>query len=501
MLNNLLKSDGDSSKVKKTIALSLASGLSTLMSVIFQMITARYLSTTDVAVFRQTFLVYTTISPFLLLGIPSGIYYTFARNEKRIRAVVLESFIVLSSTSFLFTAFILLGGNRLLAYLFSNPSLESTSYLLGPYSFFMMMVSLSTPVLVYLKRINFNAKYHAFRTLFCVGITVLCVYIYKTATSGIYSNVFSNIVASLVICLATLYVLPKDDYIVRKSSISSMLKISIPIGISAMLGTLDTYLDKWIVSIMMNPEEYAIFSTGAHEIPLIGALTSAVTTVVLVDMTTAAKERKFEEALHLFKSASKKTSLIVLPIMCFLAVSAMPFIGFLYTDRYIGAIDVFRVYLLYLPVRTVFYGPIMIALGRSKQILIRSIIEIIANAILSIIFIKLFSSVGASIATIVSVYFVSIPINLAVISKDLKVKWHQLLPFNHYFKCLIFALPGTVLTFVAEMIMNRMECGYLLRFVVEAIVFFTITFFIYMRVFRIPVNMYLKKIRISLKKK
>lgn len=147
------------------------------------------------------------------------------------------------------------------------------------------------------------------------------------------------------------YIVPADDGQIRGDSIRKLLKISVPLGLASMVGTLDSYLDKWIVSAMLSPETYAVFANGAHEIPFIGAITGAITTVILVDMTRACKCGDYAQALQLFRGAAEKTSMILLPIMMLLLVLSEPLIAFLYTDAYLGAVNVFRVYVLFLPMR------------------------------------------------------------------------------------------------------------------------------------------------------
>lgn len=485
--------EDDNSAFEKTAALSLASGLTTILSVVLQMLSTRMLSEFDFAVYRQTFLIYTTFSPFLLLGIPSGIYYIFVRNQKRIRAVVKEATSVLLLNGLLFSAFIALGGNRAIASLFENSELSITAIIIGPYTVFMSLTALVTPIFVYFNRIKFNAYYQALRALFCISLTSVAIWLFKDATAGILANVMTSVIMAVFGIWAVYVILPRENARMRGDSVRELLNISIPLGIATMLGTLNTNLDKWVVSTMLSPEIFAVFSLGAQEIPLISAITGAVTTVILVEMTTAIKDNKMSKAVELFRDSAKKTSILLLPIMVFFMVVANVFVGFLYTDKYKAAADIFRIYLLYLPLRTVFYGPMLIAMGKSKQILFRSLIELIANVILSVILVNLIGAIGAAVATIIVIYGVSLPINLVLITNKTGIKWHSLLPLRHFSKCIFWSLPGGVITAVVEMITVELGLTYIVRLVVEAIVFFLITAFFFDRNFDLEILDLIKK--------
>lgn len=286
--------------------------------------------------------------------------------------------------------------------------------------------------------------------------------------------------------------LPSGGSGIRLDSIRELLKISIPLGVAAMVVTINSFLDKWIVSIMCSPEEYAVFTAGAHEVPFITAITNSVMTVIIVSLTEAFRDGDHKEALRIIRSAATKTSTLLMPIMMVCAALAAPLVQFIFTSQYSGAIPVFLVYLLYMPYWTIYYGPIMTAMGKPKAVMYCSLTGLVCNGVISVLFVKVFGSIGASIATIVTLYLVTLPLNLRVICKDLKVHWIRLLPLKHYLLCVLLSLPGAAAAYAVSCLTKSL--GFFFQLAYGGISFMLFTVPIFVRCFHLPWRSYVSKV-------
>lgn len=484
------RDDVHTTRTRRATALMIASAVNTLLSLLLSMIAARILTKTELAINSQTFLVYTTFAPFLTLGIPSGIYYHLAHNEHRKRAVVNESILLTLCTSLLFSLFILCGGNEVLANAFHNSQIEELLYWLIPYSLFMVPMNVISCVFVFEYRIRFNSAFSAVQTFVILAVVTVSVLIFRTGESMIVSRVIVSIAFVVVAGIILNYILPKEKSTKPDlSSIKTLLSIAIPLGLAGMLSTLECSLDKWIVSVMLSPETYVVFTQGARELPLINTITGAISTVVLVDITKYAKDGDFPAAVALFRKIAEKTSLILLPAMMFLFVTASPVIRLLYTDAYAEAIPVFQIYLLFVPIRTVVFGPLLIALGKSKYILVRSIISLCLDALLSILGVYVLGAAGAALATIFVIYLFNVPSNLYVISKATGIKWTKLLPFRRIGLCILLSIPGAAVCIAARVLFTA-SLAPLYALIIEAALFATSTGVLLTWRFHLPVKSY-----------
>jgi O-antigen/teichoic acid export membrane protein len=199
---------------------------------------------------------------------------------------------------------------------------------------------------------------------------------------------------------------------------------------------------------MCSPEDFAIYINGAFEIPLIGIVSGSIAMVILADMRKMIVEGNKQEAHKLFSLSAVKAGSVLLPAMVFLFLFAGPVILLLFSNTYIESIIPFRFYLLILPVRIVFYGPALLALGKTKFILYRSLLGLIVNLVLSILLVKVFGYIGAVYATIFTLYCCNIAFSIMEISKGFECRFYEILPFVKLFKIFAWSLVPGVLIFL-----------------------------------------------------
>lgn len=495
-----LEPDGEKSNTRKTVALSLASIFNSGLTMIMSMILARVLSKTEMAAYNQANLVLITVFPFLQMGLQSGIYYVISRNDTRQRAVFNEALLCIIISNLLFALFLLLGGNKIIASLFHNSSISVYLSWIIPICFFQMLISIEVPVLVYRNRVSFNAKFNIWSNIVKAIILIVVLITFRTVLPVFKANsIIHALIAILVLFLIYKYVIPADDCRIKWNSIKSLITVSLPLGMASMVITLNSYLDKWIISVMCTPEEYAVFSVGAHEVPFITAITNSVMTVIIVSLTEACRDEQFDQAQKIINNAAEKTTMFLMPLMLVCLSLSKPLIGFVFSEKYLEAVGIFIVYLLYFPYWSIYYGPIMTAMGKPKAVLYIALAGLACNAFLSVFMVKIMGSIGASVATILTIYLVNLPLNLGIISKGIHVKWTKLLPYKHYGVCILLSTPGALAAWLVSLLLNKV--AYFWQLAAGGIVFVIITVPIYVWHFKLPwrdlLNNILRKVGIK----
>lgn len=453
LFKKLLQPDDTTTRTGKTLALTLASTVNTALSMLSGMAAARLLTKTEIAVNSQTFLAYDTFAPFLALGITSGIYYYLSQNEDRKRSVLKEAILLTLTASVLACLFLCLGGNQLLAERFHNEAISKTLLFLIPYALLTVPASVMACVFVAENRLRFNALYSTFQVFLQLIVILLTIFIFRSGTAMVAAKSLMGCVFALITIALAFSILPKGSGNAQWSSAKALLTVSLPLGISAVVGTLDRHLDQWIISTMLTPEAFAVYTRGAQELPLIGTITGSISTVMIVDLTKAVKEKDYTTAVRLFRRVSEKSSLILMPAMVFFMAAARPLISFLFTEAYYDAIPIFQLYLLYLPIRVTLYSPLLIALGHSRFILYKTLAELVLNSALSILLVTLLGAEGAALGTILLLYVFNVPLNLHIISKDTGVSWKQLLPFRSMLLYILCSIPGAAVFRIVEFLL------------------------------------------------
>lgn len=443
----LYKADGSNvSRTQKTLALSFASMVNTVLHLILSMIAVRLMPKEEIAINSQTLLAYQVAAPVLLLGLANGIYYYLSRNEDRKRAVLCESLTIVTITCAGYALFLLLGGNKILSHQFQNSALTDTLYWMIPYALAMTYSTIVSCIFVFEGRLRFNAVYSIIQNILTMLVVLTVVFLMRSGVAMVISyTLCACIIAILSTVMVFRFVLPSAQYPttpMQWRSMKALLAVSVPLGVSSMIGTLSTNLDKLIISSMLTPTIYAVYTQGARELPLVGTITGSINTVTIVDLTKAIKKGDYQSAISLFHKTAERSSMLLMPIMVFCWVAAKPLITVLYTESYLDAAGVFRIYLLYMPIRVVVYGPFLIALGKSKFVLWKTLVGLFVNAVLSYFCVLMLGAEGAALASIVSVYFVNVPLNLFVISRETGICWKHLLPFRDIVRLILYSLPG-----------------------------------------------------------
>ncbi len=431
-------------RTSKVLALSFGKGLTALMALLSAMVMARILSQTELATYRQTLLAYEVALPLLSLGLANGIYYFLPTESQRLRGVVVDGLVMMAVMGLLYAVFIALGGNHLLAKRFSNLAIDSTLAYLVPLPLVMLPAGLLASVMVVQNRVNKLTAYNVLTNLaLTAGIIAACL-IWKTPEAMVLAKVGIGVLIGAIGIYLMLQALPRDDWRPRWRNMKSMVAYSIPLVMATALGTISRQLDKLIVSAMCSPEEFAVYSNGAMEIPLIGIMTGSIAAVIQPDLRRLVAANDSHAALDLFRRAAEKSGVLLIPVMMFLLASADPLILTLFSSKYAGSVLPFRLYLLILPIRIVNFGVFMMALGLTRAIMIRSLIGLCANLILSIILVLQIGYLGAIISTIICLYSVNCVLNFAIISRTVGCRWWQLVPFASLCRVAVVSLPAVL---------------------------------------------------------
>jgi O-antigen/teichoic acid export membrane protein len=434
------------SRTAKVLALSLGSTLSLAASLVYGMVAARLLSKHDYATIRQTFLAYDFVAPMLMLGLPNALYYFLPRDPEGQRGVVLDNLALLGAGAVVFSLFLGLGGAHLLALRFDNPDLVRTLGWLVPYPFLIMTVAGLAAVMVTQDRTRGLAIYNVLSSLLLVGASLAAVLITRSGSAV----VVARIVATGVVCPVALWLMFRGVggpwRWPRVGRMGGMLRYAVPLGLASMFGSLTLQLDSVIVAAMVPPENFAVYINGAMEIPLVGIITGSITTVVFAEMAELCHRGDKAAALNLFHKASLRSAAILFPAMCFLLVAAKPFILLLYSEKYAASVWPFMVYLCVLPVRIVVYGSAMMALGMTRAILFRSVLDLAINAILCVVLVRFMGYMGAAVAMVLMLYLWHVPFNLTKIGQGFEVGWQQVLPFGEILRILLICMVPLPLT-------------------------------------------------------
>lgn len=410
--------------------LAVSSLLTKVIALVSTMIITRILDETAYGTYKQVFLAFNVVLPFLSFGLTHGIFYYLPFEKKRVRGRVNDCYFIYLLSGIAFSIFLLLGGNEILAQKFDNPEVAPLMLLIIPYAIVTLLFQCNNAIFNIMDRVKVYMIYTTCSGLFTNITLIITMLVSPTAKSVVLAYVATQVVSGIVIYFLTRSVLPNDEARIRLSSMAELLKFSLPIGIAGMVSNLSVQMDSLFVSAMRTTEEFAVYTVGAHEVILINVIVASISSAVTPRMRVLISEDRKGECSELFQLAARRMASMLVPMMCFFWVWSGEFISFVYSEKYLGAIWIFRVYLLYFLLRISVTGPVFSSLGMGKYILVRSIATCVLNAGLNYVGIKLFGTIGAAIATILSGWLIFIFSIAPMLKKKLDMPLRKTYPIK-----------------------------------------------------------------------
>ncbi|HOZ00569.1 MAG TPA: oligosaccharide flippase family protein [Candidatus Syntrophosphaera sp.] len=386
-------------------------------------ILARILLPAELGSYRQLFLIYTTFSTLMLLGIPQSVLYflpKFRHSETKAEFIT-RTVNLVSWLAFLFAAgiFLLRG---LIARVFHNPELDTLLVIYAIYPLFMFITQIYSSVTLGLQQPVKTATF----TLFTVATDLLFI-----LGAALLTKDLSRIVLGVMISAFMQWAFAQwqlSRYRIKASFdpnyYRDVFNYSLPLGLSSIIGMLSIQLDKLVVSGFFTPAQYAVFSIGAMELPFISILNNSVNAILLPHISgdTAQMEQ-------IYRAAVRKNALIIFPFSMLAFIFAKPLITLLYTNTYAASVPYFQVYLLVLPLKVATYGIIFMAMQKTRYIMVNSLLTLGLNLVLNLILVKAIGMMGAALATVI-VTWLSVAIYMFWIKNHLKLRLNDLFPWK-----------------------------------------------------------------------
>ena len=389
---------------------------------------ARLLAPADLGSYRQLFLIYSTISALLMMGIPQSILYFLPRQSPEERKAYIGRLINISfGLSVIFALMLLLLRNAIAAW-FNNPALSHLLVIYAVYPIFMFSSSLFNYFMLGLSKAKSAAKFTLFG-VFCDAILILGVAIWTKSLTYITIAVVTSAFLQWLYTKFALQGFPRLQKM-PKGFLKSQLSYALPLGISSMVGMLSVQLDKLVISSFFDPAAFAVFSIGAMELHFVSIFTNSVNSVLLPAMSSQAD---ISDMAMRYKAAVRKNALIIFPLTALFFLFAEPIFYVLYGSKYLAAVPYFKVYLLILPLRIATFGIIFMALGKTKQVMLNSMLTLSANLLLNIILVRQIGMMGAALATVI-VTWLSVGVYLLWMKTQLRLRLKDFFALLQVFK-------------------------------------------------------------------
>lgn len=394
-------------KIKSGIAgdaliLAFVQGVQILTGFVQTAILSRILSKHDYGTYSQGMLIINFTIPFLLLGLSNAVNYFNNQATVDARKYVNNIFGIVVRLGLLGTVVILLFSGVITEY-FGNEDLSQIMVFVAMRPLLQNIISLYLPLYIS----DGKTKIIAIRNLI---ISILQVAIITVSTILIDNIVYIFLllvimdVAQILIfyCYYNKCVGKIIFYKVDKQYLKPIFQYAVPLAVSTMVGTLSINMDKLLIGKMMSTEEFATYSLMSKELPF-SFLVSAFTTVVTPSIIKKISEKRNGDVAIIWKNYVQFGYKITIIMTSGAIICAEELLSFLYSDKYIDGIAVFVVYILVSSIRFTYYGLILSAYGKTKFIMNVSIMTLLCNFVLNILFYNIWGMIGPALASFLTI--------------------------------------------------------------------------------------------------
>lgn len=415
---------------KNALWLTATKFASLFFAMLTTMVLSRFRTLEEYGTYSQLLMVVTLITTIFSMGLPGSINYFLAneKDKKKRDTFYSNYFTIITIISFITGATLILLSQYIAEY-FNNSLIMSFSYVLAFLPWIKITADSIDNVFIVQNKLKMLATYriaNSATTLVILVLTLLLNWNFNQYMSiFIGSQIFFTIVVYFFIGNMSDKFRPKLD----RSLLKNIFKFSIPLGFASIIGILHIQTDLLMIGRMYNTETLAIYSNASREIP-ITIISVSIATVLLPQLVRLFGKNEKKKALELWKNATKLSYIILCFCVTELFIFAPQVIAILYSEKYLTGVPVFRVYVLLILLKVTYFGIVLNAVGKTRLIMISSIIALVLNVIFNLVLPMFFGIIGFAIATFLSTLIVLL-MQLYFTAKEVAIPFSEVFPWGN----------------------------------------------------------------------
>ncbi|MCK5212026.1 polysaccharide biosynthesis protein [Candidatus Parcubacteria bacterium] len=473
----------------KTILNILAQSSNAVLLFISSIILVRYLNKTEYGTYMQIMLISNTAIMLMLLGLPQSIYYFYPKVLNRshfiFRNILISIFIGMIAALLIYVL-----KNRLSVWL-NNPILSDYGWLISCLVFFRSLSNFREPTLLSGGQLISNAISALLCNFVFYTPLIVAIFFFQSLKILLLILLFSSGVEFIINFLFMFNVFLKEkkskcnnNEISKNHQLTVSLKkqlcYALPIGISSYLGIISRQFDQFIVSVYFAPKDFAVYTRGAMRIPFLSSLPFTINNIMMPNYVASYQRGDLRSFFYYFHRSIEKLAKVNFPAFSFLFAVAPTLITFLYTNEYVDAASILRVYLGLLVIQITSYAIICRASGKTSFIMHATMISFFINIILSLLLVSMFGAIGAAVATLIAIVVSNFYL-LILSCKILNTSLKKIFPWVYLFRLFTVSFIASIPVYCLEYLFTSGDVSQFLILLLDALVYFYCIIFLMMR--------------------
>lgn len=432
--------------ISDSMTILLANTITYLITIVTTRLIAGTHSIVEYGLYSQTLTIVTLLVACFSLGTQScpSFFLPQVYDEKaKIKIIINLYFLCFAIFFFIIISSIFFFDN-IVAY-YRNNDLYSLEMVIALLPGIRIIYALYIGIMVAQGKTKVSTKVSCIRALILVIVTfIMCEY-----KQSIINILVAILVVETLFAIFTLYVfIPANKDIIKQidyKKVKNLLKFGVPLGMSLLIGTLCSQIDKLLIARLMPIESLAVYSNMSTELPL-AAISGAFIAVISPYIVKMVNNNQVEKAVEVWGNIIEIVFIVLSFIILFLFVFAEEAIFVLYSELYLSGVDIFRIYILLEFSRITYFGLLLRAGGKSHLILLCSFFTLILNLVLDLFFYYILHMglIGFALATFVSTFGMQF-FQLKISCKIYSLSFRNIFPWYRLAKITIVILTFSLL--------------------------------------------------------
>jgi O-antigen/teichoic acid export membrane protein len=340
------------------------------LSLLIPVILVRLFDKSQIGTYRQIFLVIGTAINVLPLGFTMSAFYYLPRERER-RGLIVMNIVMFLAGIGLLAGLIVAFFPGVLSHIVGSNTLTPYTSLIGVTIFLWLFSGLLENIATANGDVKSSTVFIIFAQL-SKTILILCsALLFRTIASLLYAAILQGVVESSIL----LWYLKKsfpgfwkhfDPKVFREHS-----AYVAPLGLSGFAYSAQCDLHSYVVAEHFSVTDYAIYSTGSSQLPLVNTIRNSLVSVLLAPVSSLQQQGKTDQIRELMLRSVRKLSAMYIPACVGLFVLGREFVITVYTAKYLNCVPILMLNALLLPMGAMLTDPVLRAYAQYRFVTLK----------------------------------------------------------------------------------------------------------------------------------
>jgi O-antigen/teichoic acid export membrane protein len=392
----------EESILRPALLLMCGRGLAFVATFFIPVVLARIFDPAAFGTYKQLFLIQSTVSLIVQLGMGTSLYYFLPKSPADAGRYVANSVVFLGIAGLAGMALLMAGAPALGRWLSNN---ELSRYLgwMGLYLFLTMIASTLEVVLISRRRYLWASASYALSDLARAAALILPALLLRNLT---WLLAAAAAVAFLRVAVALVYFRREfhGNFTLDRELLKRQLAYALPFAAAALIEILQGSIPQYAVSYLFNPATFAIFAVGCLQIPLVEFAAGPTSDVMMVRMQESRVAGRAEQVLGTWHDTTWKLALLFFPLATLSMISAPEIINGLFTRKYAASVPLFAAWTVMILFATFQVDGVMRVFAQNRFLLALNLMRLAIIGLMIRWFLQEFHLLGGVLVVLIATF-------------------------------------------------------------------------------------------------